>query len=229
MGPLEEQLRWERVWNVTILDSTALLSDELSFPMDAHWMQGFLRPALEKHYLEHDYQLGAGQLHFVMISTLRSAANEEQERQFYLWGVRTLALGSDRLDEFFWRSVVYDREEVTKPEWMEDAFQRVRNDIAGSRKLMMEKIEAVGNRLSDFDEEILARVEITDEYLATLFCLTADYNLFARCWRAVTEDFSMEQLGEIYDVGKKLAAVRQVSETAVGFPGTWDFGPPGVG
>ncbi|HEU5352162.1 MAG TPA: hypothetical protein VFU55_11250 [Terracidiphilus sp.] len=226
MTPLEQDIRWEQIWNVASLDATALLCSELNFPIELERFQSILRPLLSRYYSDNEFGKAAGRLHFLMSSALRAATTQDEERQFFLWGERIFDLGSDRTAEFFWLSVVHDLEEVIKPDWIEDVFAKIRKCMEDPRDALEVKIHAIGLRLSELDKSILGRIDMAEESLATCFSLTGEYNVFTKFWRAQTLHFSIEELSEIYRIGKKLAEKRNIPETAVTFPGTWDFGMP---
>ena len=226
MTPLEYELRWERIWNLVQLDAVALYREELSLGFDPKQLQGLLCPILDKHYLEHEYGAAAGRLNSLMISALRGNAGDEDLHHFYLWGDRIFSLGSDRTAEFFWLSVVQNREEIRHPIWIENAFGDIRSVMEAPQQELTRKIRILAGQLSDPDRTTLLRINMNEESFASCLSLTGRYNIFACAWRVVTGAFSVEQLDEINIIGRKWAAKRSVQETAVSFPGTWDFGLP---
>lgn len=223
MSPLEQELRWERIWNIAALDATMLLRKEMNCPIELERVQHLLRSNLDKHYLNNAYGVAAGRLNFLIMSAVRSAIDEEELR-LYLWGDRMFVLGAARTAEFFWLSVVQDREATGRANWIEETFARIRADMGDRRRELRAGIQMFSSRISDFDKSVLRRIDMTVDSLTTSFNLTGEYNIFARSWRAVTAQFSVDQLSEMYLVGKKFATKVNVPETLVAFPGTWEFG-----
>lgn len=226
MTPLEYELRWERIWNLAVLDAIEFYRDELSIGIDLKRLRSLLRPILDGHYVKYEYGAAAGRLSSLMSSALRKDATDEELNKFYLWGDRIFSLGSDRTAEFVWLSIVHRCAESAESAWVKDAFRDIRRIMDEPRQELARKIHILRAQLSEPDRNTLRQIDMNEESLASCLSLTGRYNIFACAWRVVAGAFSIEQLDEINIIGRNWAAMNDVDEMSISFPGTWDFGLP---
>jgi len=91
MNPLQRELRWERVWNITTLDIARTLSQELCVPVSFERVKAELRSILEAHYERNEYGVVPGLLHSEAANVLKKIASGEEFIWFAIWAERILS------------------------------------------------------------------------------------------------------------------------------------------
>jgi hypothetical protein len=223
MGPLEYELRWERVWNVLALDASRIFQDELRIPGDVERLQVSLRETLDDHYAANEFMCAAGLLSLRLGTKLQTAFREVEVLRLFAWGDYCSDLVQSRVGEFIWSSALHLIDELKHPEWLGAKFLKMRSELSSRREQIKNALGAI--QLTDRDSMILHRIAWTSENLLTNFSLVAGYNAFDQLWHENMREATPEELDEVYGFGKALAQKQRIEETQLCYPGMWEAGP----
>jgi len=223
MGPLEYELRWERVWNVLALDASRTFQDELCIPVDIERLQVYLRETLDDHYGTNEFMFAAGLLSLRLGTKLRTAFREVEVLRLFAWGDYCSGLVHSRVGEFIWSSALHLLDELKYPEWLGAKFMKMRSEQSSQREQIKNALDTI--QLTDRDSVILRRIDWNSEGLLTNFALVAGYNAFDHVWHENMREATPEELDEVYRFGKALAQKQGIEETQLCYPGMWEAGP----
>lgn len=226
--PTEQDLRTQGAWRLLSLELSATFFREMWVPIDdVEEFQNNLRSCIRNLHAESPHYPFPGQLNALIHIHVVSKLPENDQMLLAFW-IRSVYLGDgpDRLAETLWNSLTPKL--VNQDELVLGTAQAMLKS-AHSKKLeirarLREKLEARARLpVSSWDKNQVAQYESGVEAIQTKIQLIASYNAFVACWKHYCDDLSFDQLRLIYETGANVAKARQMMDSGLPFPGSWQL------